>query len=89
MKWANLILALAISSTGIAGGILPCMVKRRGLTNEQIDGILARHPDAQLRISAQDWRGMRYQLARFHNDTTTSSMASRAPEASARVWRVP
>lgn len=69
MKWASLILALAISSTGIAGGILPCMVKRRGLTNEQIDGILARHPDAQLRISAQDWRGMRYQLARFHNMT--------------------
>lgn len=69
MTWASLILALAISSTGIAGVILPCMVKRRGLTNEQIDGILARHPDAQLRISAQDWRGMRYQLARFHNMT--------------------
>ena len=68
-KWTNFILALAISSTCLAGGILPCQVYRRGLTNEQIDGILARHPDAQLRITAQDWRGMRYQLTRFHNMT--------------------
>lgn len=52
-----------------AKGILPCQVYRRGLTNEQIDGILARHPDAQLRITAQDWRGMQYQLHRFHNMT--------------------
>jgi hypothetical protein len=69
MKWTNLVLALAFSSTCFAGGILPCMVQRRGLTNEQIDGILAKHPDAQLRISAQDWRGMRYQLTRFQNMT--------------------
>ena len=69
MKWTNLILAVAISSTCLAGGILPCQVYRRGLTNEQIDGILAKHPDAQLRITAQDWRGMRYQLTRFHNMT--------------------
>lgn len=69
MKWTNLILAVAISSTCLAGGILPCQVYRRGLTNEQIDGILATHPDAQLRITAQDWRGMRYQLTRFHNMT--------------------
>lgn len=68
-KWTNFILALAISSTCLAGGILPCQVYRRGLTNEQIDGILAKHPDAQLRISAQDWRGMRYQLTRFQNMT--------------------
>lgn len=52
-----------------AKGILPCQVYRHGLTNEQIDGILATHPDAQLRITAQDWRGMRYQLTRFHNMT--------------------
>ena len=68
-KWTNFILALAISSTCLAGGILPCQVYRRGLTNEQIDGILRKHPDAQLRITAQDWRGMRYQLTRFHNMT--------------------
>lgn len=69
MKRISLISALVISSTCLAGGILPCQVYRRGLTNEQIDGILARHPDAQLRITAQDWRGMRYQLTRFHNMT--------------------
>jgi ATP-dependent Lon protease len=50
-------------------GILPCMVYRHGLTNEQIDDILTRHPDAQLRITAQDWRAMRYQLHRFGNMT--------------------
>lgn len=63
-------LAVAIFSTGLfAKGLLPCMVNRRGLTNEQIDGILAKHPDAELRITAQDWRGMRYQLVRFGNMT--------------------
>ena len=46
-------------------GVLPCMVYRYGLTNEQIDDILTRHPDAELRITAQDWRGMRYELSRF------------------------
>jgi hypothetical protein len=69
MKRIGLISAWVISSTCLAGGILPCQVYRRGLTNEQIDGILARHPDAQLRITAQDWRGMRYQLTRFQNMT--------------------
>ena len=67
--WTNLFLVLAISSTCVAKGILPVMVYRRGVTNEQIDGILAKHPDAQLRITAQDWRGMRYELYRFHNMT--------------------
>ena len=46
-------------------GVLPCMVYRYGLTNEQIDDILTRHPDAELRITAQDWRGIRYELSRF------------------------
>lgn len=68
-KWTNFILVLAISSTCLAGGILPCQVYRRGLTNEQIDGILRKYPDVQLWITAQDWRGMRYQLTRFHNMT--------------------
>ena len=69
MKRIGLISAWVISSTCLAGGILPCQVYRRGLTNEQIDGILATHPDAQLRITAQDWRGMQYQLHRFGNMT--------------------
>ena len=69
MKWTNLLLALAISSTCFAKGILPNMVYRRGLTNEQIDRILEKYPEAQLRITKQDWRGMRYQLFRFHNMT--------------------
>lgn len=52
-----------------AKGILPCQVMRRGLTNEQIDFILQKHPDAELRVSAHDWRGMKYQLKRFENMT--------------------
>ena len=60
---------LVASLLASAKGILPCMVYRRGLTNEQIDQILAAHPDAQLRMTAQDWRGMKYQLYRFGNMT--------------------
>ena len=58
---ADVLIALAAS----AKGLLPCMVYRRGLTNEQIDFILEQHPDAQLRMTAQDWQAMRYQLCRF------------------------
>ena len=60
---------IAVALTASAKGLLPCMVYRRGLTNEQIDQILSAHPDAQLRITAQDWRGMSYQLYRFANMT--------------------
>lgn len=61
------ILCLFAASALVASGkgVLPCMVYRYGLTNEQIDDILTRHPDAELRITAQDWRGMRYELSRF------------------------
>lgn len=62
---ANVTVAMVAS----AKGILPSMVMRRGLTNEQIDRILESHPDAQLRITAQDWAGMKYQLCRFANMT--------------------
>lgn len=62
--------AILLAATVCAAkGILPCQVMRRGLTNEQIDFILQRHPDAELRVSAQDWRGMKYQLKRFENMT--------------------
>ena len=62
-----LILVVAVLSAIVANakGLLPTMVYRRGLTNEQIDKILSAHPDAQLRITAQDWRAMKYQLFRF------------------------
>lgn len=66
---AALVANIAVAFVAEAKGILPCMVYRYGLTNEQIDGILEKHPDAQLRISAQDWRGMKYELYRFHNMT--------------------
>lgn len=74
MKFRLILLAvlaanIAVALTASAKGLLPCMVYRRGLTNEQIDQILSAHPDAQLRITAQDWRGMSYQLYRFHNMT--------------------
>lgn len=63
------LVVLLASLCASAGGMLPTMVQRRGVTNEQIDFILAKHPDAELRITARDWRGMRYQLFRFHNMT--------------------
>lgn len=65
MKWTNFIFAVAFSSTVLAKGILPCMVYRHGLTNEQMDDLLARHPNGIVRVTAQDWRAMRYQLHRF------------------------
>ena len=65
MRWTNLLFAVAFSSTVLAKGILPCMVYRHGLTNEQMDDLLARHPNGTLQITAQDWRAMRYQLHRF------------------------
>ena len=65
MKWTNFIFAVAFSSTLLAKGILPCMVYRHGLTNEQMDDLLTRHPNGTVRVTAQDWRAMRYQLHRF------------------------
>ena len=65
MKWTNFIFAVAFSSAVLAKGILPCMVYRHGLTNEQMDDLLARHPNGTVRVTAQDWRAMRYQLHRF------------------------
>ena len=59
------VVAVLVAMVASAKGLLPCMVYRRGLTNEQIDFILERHPDAQLRMTAQDWQAMRYQLCRF------------------------
>ena len=64
-----LVVNVAIAFVASAKGILPCMVYRHGLTNEQMDDILAAHPDAQIRVTAQDWRAMRYQLHRFGNMT--------------------
>ena len=69
MKRALFTIAVLAALAASARGLLPSMVYRRGLTNEQIDGILEKHPDAELRITKQDWRGMRYQLFRFHNMT--------------------
>ena len=65
MRLTSLLFAVAFSSTVLAKGILPCMVYRYGLTNEQMDDLLDRHPNGTLQITAQDWRAMRYQLHRF------------------------
>lgn len=67
MKIAIYIVMLA-SAAG-AAGLLPSQVRRYGLTNEQIGDILRKHPDAELRITAQDWRRMQYELHRFANMT--------------------
>lgn len=58
-------ICLAVAVAASAKGILPCMVYRHGLTNEQMDDLLARHPNGTVRVTAQDWRAMRYQLHRF------------------------
>ena len=64
--YCTLIALCTVSALSLdAKGLLPSMVYRFGLTNEQIDKILEKHPDAQLRITAQDWRAMKYQLHRF------------------------
>ena len=75
--------ALAAFAAG-ANGLLPSMVYRYGLTNEQIDGLLAKHPDAQLRLTAQDWRAMKYQLCRFDCMTNYVAMIGGTNDA-ARV----
>lgn len=62
---AVLAVNVTVAMVASAKGLLPSMVYRFGLTNEQIDKILEKHPDAQLRITAQDWRAMKYQLCRF------------------------
>ena len=66
---AVLVADICVALVASAKGLLPSMVYRRGLTNDQIDHILARHPEAELRLTAQDWRGMTYQLHRFANMT--------------------
>ena len=65
LRIVTLCLFAASALVASGKGVLPCMVYRYGLTNEQIDDILTQHPDAQLRITAQDWRGIRYELSRF------------------------
>ena len=62
---ATLAVGLLIAVAASAKGLLPSQVYRFGLTNAQIDDVLARHLQAELRLTAQDWRAMRYQLHRF------------------------
>ncbi len=72
VRYAIILAALAVglmAQTAAAKGMLPWMVHRRGVTNEQIEKILEKHPNAVLRITAQDWRGVCYQLTRFENMT--------------------
>ena len=71
MKKARLVLfAVLVANVGVAlvasaKGLLPCMVYRHGLTNEQLDSLFEKQPSATLRITANEWRAMRYQLHRF------------------------
>ena len=68
-KYIVIVTAAMLAACCFGKGLLPSQVHRRGLDNWQIDDILAKHPTAVLRISAADWRGMRYQLHRFNNMT--------------------
>ena len=69
MKRCMVVLCVLLASAAFGKGALPCMVYRYGLTNEQLENIFERHPAAELRLTAQDWRGMQYQLHRFANMT--------------------
>lgn len=70
MKRCMVVLCVLLAAAAAFGkGALPCMVYRYGLTNEQLENIFERHPAAELRLTAQDWRGMQYQLHRFANMT--------------------
>lgn len=84
MRKAIFTLAALAAFAACANGLLPSMVYRYGLTNEQIDGILAKHPDAQLRITARDWRAMKYRLCRFDCMTNYVAMIGGTNDA-ARV----
>ena len=69
MRLAAIALAAALSLAANAKGILPSMVQRHGLTNAQIDYILERTPDAELRLTRQDWRAIRFEVCRYRNVT--------------------
>ena len=49
MRWTSLLFAVAFSSTLLAKVILPCMVYRHGLTNEQMDDLLDFDPENYVR----------------------------------------
>lgn len=54
----------------VAAGIPASMATRCGLSNEQLDALVQRFPDATIRITPQDWRAMRYECFRFANVTS-------------------
>ena len=60
---------VAAGAIAVARGVPEEIVTRRGLTAEQYDALFAKYPEATVRISAAEWRAMRYQLFRFANMT--------------------
>ena len=71
---AALFALVALASA--AKGLLPSQVYRRGLTNEQIDFIMQKRPNAELRMTQRDWQGMRFELCRYHNITNWCDMVN-------------
>lgn len=69
MRKFILAVAALLCGMAFAKGVLPSQVYRRGLTNEQIDFIMERRPDTELRLTQKDWQGMRFELCRYHNIT--------------------
>lgn len=69
MRFAVVALAAALSLAAGAKGILPSMVQRHGLTNAQIDYIFEKTPNAELRLTRQDWHAIRFEVCRYRNVT--------------------
>lgn len=85
MKRIVVFVVLTVSFAGFGKGVLPSQVQRFGLTNAQIDDLFAKHPTAELRLTAKQWRAMRYELHRFGNMTNYVERVSNAPDCAKLV----
>ena len=70
MRTSKIVIALgsvAIGITCFAKGFTPDMIKRNGLTDEQIDDIFSHRTNAVLTVTREMWMNMKYRLHRFDN----------------------
>jgi hypothetical protein len=58
---------IAVGLSCFAKGFTPDMIKRNGLTDEQIDDIFSHRTNAVLTVTREMWMNMKYRLHRFDN----------------------
>lgn len=58
---------IAVGLSCLAKGFTPDMIKRNGLTDEQIDDIFSHRTNAVLTVTREMWMNMKYRLHRFDN----------------------